>query len=138
MPIDYSKYPLNWKTDIRPAVLKRANNKCENCHVENYASGYRNKEGHFYKMDFIMEELDSVGLDMFDNELSHHIKKDGTAKPPIKIVLTIAHLNHDVKNNNMDNLKALCQRCHLNHDKEYHQKNRRESLNRKKGQIPLL
>lgn len=31
MPIDYNKYPPNWKTEIRPAVLKRADNKCECC-----------------------------------------------------------------------------------------------------------
>ncbi len=35
MPIDYSKYPPNWKTEIVPAILKRANNKCEFCGVEN-------------------------------------------------------------------------------------------------------
>ena len=42
MPIDYSKYPDNWKTEIRPAVLKRAGNRCEgspaypDCRAENY------------------------------------------------------------------------------------------------------
>ena len=37
MPIDYKKYPPNWKTEIRPAVLKRANNSCEFCGVENHS-----------------------------------------------------------------------------------------------------
>ncbi len=31
MPIDYSKYPPNWKTEIRPAILKREGNKCKFC-----------------------------------------------------------------------------------------------------------
>jgi len=29
MPIDYSEYPDNWFTEIRPAILKRAENCCE-------------------------------------------------------------------------------------------------------------
>ena len=29
MPIDYSNYPANWKTEIRPAILARAGNQCE-------------------------------------------------------------------------------------------------------------
>ena len=29
-----------------------------------------------------------------------------------RVVLTIAHLDHDPANNDADNLKALCQRCH--------------------------
>lgn len=37
MPIDYKKYPKNWLSEIRPRVLKRADNKCEFCGVENYA-----------------------------------------------------------------------------------------------------
>lgn len=36
MPCDYSKYPPNWKTEIRPRILKRAKNKCEFCGAENY------------------------------------------------------------------------------------------------------
>ena len=35
MPIDYSKYPANWKTEIVPRILKRANNRCEMCGLEN-------------------------------------------------------------------------------------------------------
>lgn len=37
MPIDYSKYPPNWKTEIRPAILERANNACEFCDAKNYS-----------------------------------------------------------------------------------------------------
>lgn len=37
MPIDYKKYPKNWLSEIRPRVIKRADNKCEFCGVENYS-----------------------------------------------------------------------------------------------------
>lgn len=51
----------------------------------------------------------------------------------IKIVLTIAHLDHDITNNDASNLKALCQKCHLNYDKDHHRKNSRATINKKKG-----
>ena len=33
-----------------------------------------------------------------------------------KVILTVAHLDHDIINNSFFNLKALCQRCHLKYD----------------------
>ena len=46
--IDYKKYPPNWKKEIRPRILKRANNKCEFCGIKNYGTGYRNEDGLFF------------------------------------------------------------------------------------------
>ena len=136
MPIDYKKYPPNWKTEIRPAILQRANSCCEFCNVKNYSEGFRNKQGHFYTTEFVIEELESRGLDMFEDELFHCVQKDGKVKP-IKIVLTVAHLDHNILNNEFSNLKSLCQKCHLDYDKEHHKKNSRETLKKKKGIIEL-
>ena len=36
MPCDYKIYPPNWKTEIRPRILRRAKNKCEFCRAENH------------------------------------------------------------------------------------------------------
>lgn len=36
------------------------------------------------------------------------------------VVLSVAHLNHMPEDNREENLMALCQRCHLNHDRWYH------------------
>ena len=35
LPENKSRYPKNWK-QIRADILKRANNKCEFCGIENY------------------------------------------------------------------------------------------------------
>jgi len=35
VPINYKNYPPNWKTEIRPAILERAANKCEWCGFAN-------------------------------------------------------------------------------------------------------
>lgn len=50
----------------------------------------------------------------------------------LKVVLTVAHLDHVPENCDPDNLRALCQRCHLRHDADHHQavklQQRREQL----------
>lgn len=131
MPINYKEYPPNWKTEIRPAILERANNCCEFCGVENYAIGYRDLEGEFYKLSFIEDELEIRGNDMFCNILSNCYDKKGEPTKPIKIVLTIAHLDHDKLNHeiNLERLKALCQKCHLGYDIKNHIQNRKYGRN---------
>jgi len=37
-----------------------------------------------------------------------------------KETLTVAHIDHDKDHNRFSNLAALCNRCHLNHDREQH------------------
>jgi hypothetical protein len=37
-----------------------------------------------------------------------------------KVVLTVAHLDHNPENNAEENLKAMCQRCHLRYDQHHH------------------
>lgn len=123
MPIDYSKYPSNWKTEIRPAILERAGNCCEECGVKNYSRGARDFNGEW----FDEMQIDNMNSDTgFWHFQSMHVKI-------IKIVLTIAHMDHDITNNKYSNLKALCQKCHLNHDKEHHRKNTKETIKNRKG-----
>jgi hypothetical protein len=118
MPINYKHYPPNWKTEIRPAILKRAFNQCENCGVVNGVSGFR-ENGKFYPSWGLQQEADI---------------EDG--KKIITIVLTVAHLNHDIKDNRPENLKALCQKCHLSHDAGHHQQTRKYGKNQ--NQMELL
>jgi len=40
-----------------------------------------------------------------------------------RVVLTVAHLDHTPENCERENLKAMCQRCHLTYDAEHHRKN---------------
>lgn len=99
MPINYKEYPENWLTEIRPAVLKRANDCCEFCGIANYT-----------------------------------IKENGT-----KVVLTIAHLDHDKFNHDvdLDRLKALCQKCHLQYDLPRHIANRKYGRNHDRNNYKL-
>jgi hypothetical protein len=128
MPIDYKKYPKNWKTEIRPAILAREGNRCKFCGVENYACGYRDSHGNFIELSPMESEARS---------------EDGLKQ--IVIILTIAHLDHDINNNNHENLAALCQRCHLRYDAENHARNsaatrraKKDEKEAKSGQIKLF
>jgi hypothetical protein len=42
-----------------------------------------------------------------------------------RVVLATAHRDHDPTNNDATNLAALCQRCHILHDREEHLRRRR-------------
>lgn len=42
-----------------------------------------------------------------------------------QVVLTVAHLDHTPENCSDDNLRAMCQRCHLAYDKGHHERSRR-------------
>lgn len=113
MPCDYGEYPANWKTDIRPRILERAGHRCEWCGVENYAMGARDQTGRW---------RDAADI------------PPGEGSKRIKIVLTIAHIDHDKTNNDDENLRALCQRCHLNHDRDHHRANAAATRRQKKQQ----
>lgn len=105
MPIDYKKYPSDWK-ERRERILKRADNKCEFCGVENKKVGWRMPDGRF------LTEKETRQLYQYESD----IEIDGGRL--MQIVLTIAHLDHDEENHDVkdDRLKALCQRCHLRYD----------------------
>ncbi len=42
------------------------------------------------------------------------------------VVLTVAHLDHNIDNNSFFNLKALCQQCHLRYDAAFRKENREQ------------
>ena len=132
MPIDYSKYPDNWK-EIRQSILERANHCCEgspdypDCRVANYATGTRDCDGQWHDEDDIHKMNSDCGYHLF-----------GDFPKMTKIILTVAHLDHDTSNNKPDNLRAWCQRCHLNYDKELHQRRAAKTRALRGGQLELI
>lgn len=48
-----------------------------------------------------------------------------------KVVLTVAHLDHMPENCDHDNLKAMCQRCHLRYDAKHHAETRAKTKQQK-------
>lgn len=138
MPIDYKKYPPNWKSEIRPSILKRANNRCEICGVENKRFILRGTRGG------VPAWQDEDTCEIFEWPSGKSLGTDyigevweGSKSQSCQIVLTIAHLDHDISNNDPSNLKAMCQKCHLDYDKKHHAKNARQTRNNKKGLLEI-
>ena len=115
MPVDYSKYPPNWKAEIVPRILERAQNCCEFCGIPNRKHVFSvpiniKSDGKYSVRRLWITDPSDV------NRLRLHTRA-GEVKQ-VRVTLTIAHLDHDETNHDVtdDRLKALCQPCHLNYD----------------------
>jgi 5-methylcytosine-specific restriction endonuclease McrA len=113
MPMQRERYPENWEEISKRIRFERAQGKCEWCGAEN-------------------------------------------GKPhPVTgsiVVLTVAHLGtqhadgtpgdkHDKLDVRDENLAGLCQRCHLNYDRDEHKANAAKTRERKRrdaGIVPLF
>jgi 5-methylcytosine-specific restriction endonuclease McrA len=56
----------------------------------------------------------------------------------VRIVLTIAHLDHDPANNDPSNLRAWCQKHHLAHDHRHHMASAAATRREKLTQMDLF
>jgi len=52
-----------------------------------------------------------------------------------RICLTVAHLDHTPEHNDDDNLKAMCNACHLAYDADHHAENARRTREEKRRKI---
>lgn len=110
MRVKRKKYPKNWHTEIRPAILARAKNCCESCKVEN---GREILRGNWNGRECYQDD----GGNIYDANTSEKFGEDyvGEVHPTnnfIKVVLKVTHLDQDVTNNEPSNLKVFCQRCY--------------------------
>jgi hypothetical protein len=118
-PENVHRYPPEWP-QIRARILSRAGNACERCGVSNYALGGRSRTGTFLPAAPKGEKL--LGLD-WPKPGEESFCGYGEALERlriIRIVLTVAHLNHTPEDCRDENLLALCQRCHLALDIDHH------------------
>lgn len=122
MPIDYRRYPANWR-EISRQIRARAGDRCELCGAPNHAWIVREDGAATWRMASA-EELAA--------------RAAGRKGPAVRIILTVAHWDHDHTNNDPGNLRALCQRCHLRHDRAQHAANSRRTRSRKRGQLVLF
>lgn len=123
MPINNKEYHPDWKAISLRIRTERAKNRCEWCGRENYSMWMKGpRPTHEWEPAFEGHEADGLA------ELGYKFTK---------VVLTVAHIDHDKANNDDANLAALCQKCHLNHDRHQHAENRRNGRNWKRDQTKL-
>lgn len=91
-PENLGRYPSDWR-EIRRRILERADNRCECAGECGAHDGYCGQKNHTAQQ-----------------------KTGGTWLDCFMTVLTISHLDHTPENCGDDNLKAMCQPCHLRYD----------------------
>ena len=124
MPFKKENYPANWE-QISYEVKARAGFCCQKCGAPDKVTGIRTPTGSFLAWTYqilTIPEAKALG------------KKEGL--PLFKVVLAAAHLDQDTSHNEWENLQALCQHCHLNHDRPVNQRTLRER--RHKGQLSIF
>jgi hypothetical protein len=104
-------YPKNWEEISLRIRVKRAKNKCEFCGLENHSVIMRT----FGLVHHASKNEISI---LHEYARKNHISFNQTCKKFgfTRVILTTAHLNHNPADNRDENLKALCQKCHLNYD----------------------
>jgi hypothetical protein len=145
MPIrsDLKKFyqGAEWRA-VRRSILERAGDRCEQCGKPNG----RVVESRFLKVWRVPFARDGVLVPLMwwrGAGWPWHSCGGNRQVPPRyydretfgRVVLTVAHLNHVAGDDRPENLKALCQWCHLNYDRLHHHETRGT---RKDGGRPLL
>lgn len=132
-PENRARYPADWPT-IRELVLRRARWHCEACGVRDRALGGRMRGGQWLRAQPLGERR--LRLEWPEPGAWAWCGGDKSGATDylriVRIVLTIAHLDHTPEHCALENLRALCQRCHLAHDLKHHletrYRTRREGL----------
>ncbi|MDQ5904731.1 MAG: hypothetical protein QG672_2325 [Pseudomonadota bacterium] len=97
-PENRSRYPKNWKSEIVPRIRARSGNRCE---CTGQCGGAHTGPSDGTLIGRRCSRLNGMPIDAIEGQ---------------KIVLTVAHLDHQPENCADDNLLHLCQRCHNRYD----------------------
>ena len=132
MPINYKDYPANWE-ELRDAVLLRDGYCCKDCGIPQYGVGYRHKDP---------EQFTCLvrGWTALEGRVLKDYYQPLYPQKVILIILTVAHLDHDEWNEavSLDRLAALCQRCHLEYDREDNELRKRYGKRYRRDQLALF
>jgi hypothetical protein len=112
-------YPIDWPEISRRVRFERAGGVCEGCGRPHGETVRCLPDGRWF-------------------DAARNTWRSGRGRPArwpdieeavafrqTRVILAAAHLDHDPGNNRQRNLKSLCQRCHMIHDRSYHLARRR-------------
>lgn len=124
-PENKARYPKDWE-QIRQAILARAGDICEcrgECGIRHALSDGAGLRCGAPNRQFVK---------WVDGGKNWRFVELGASG--VRIILTIAHLDHTPEHNDPSNLKAMCQLCHNNYDREHRQANAKRTREEKKAQ----
>lgn len=120
-------YPIDWPQLSAVIRFKRAGGRCEQCGRPHGQTVKHLGDGVWW------DEQRQAWRDGRGRALPRLVVRDGLRARSTKVVLATAHRDHDPTHNRPGNLAALCQRCHMIHDRPEHQRRRRATLWQRKA-----
>jgi hypothetical protein len=114
-------YPPDWPQISNHIRFVRAGGRCEQCGRPHGEFIICYPDGRWRKIRG-RQWYDACGAPLAGSPDPGAFEDEGMTW----VVLACAHLDHDPTNNDpaddYANLQALCQRCHMNHDREHHRR----------------
>lgn len=107
-------YPPNWPEVSRRVRFERAGGLCQVCRRPHGARVRCLPDGRWFDLER-KTWRDRRGRPARWPDLVEAVGMRTT-----RVVLAAAHLDHDPANNRLRNLRSLCQRCHILHDRPHH------------------
>lgn len=121
-------YPIDWKQLSAVIRFERAKGRCETCVRPHGRIVNHLGDGRWFDEDaetWRDGQGRAVGWVDF-RDYRGQLRRT-------HVVLATAHLDHNPTNNRARNLRALCQRCHLLHDRKEHRRRIRLTLRRRRA-----
>jgi hypothetical protein len=121
-------YPIDWRELSTVIRFERAKSRCEHCGRPHGRVVVHLGDGRWWDAERAV----------WRNGDGRNLRREGRRirfgeLRSTRVYLATAHLDHDPTNNRSRNLKALCQRCHMLHDREEHRRRRWLTLRMRKA-----
>jgi len=100
-PENRARYPHDWKAISLRIRTERAANRCE-----------------------CLGECGRPAAHLHDDGRCRNRNGRPAVGTGSRVVLTVAHLNHTPEDCRDENLRAMCQGCHLHYDRDHHAETR--------------
>jgi hypothetical protein len=107
-------YPPHWRALSHHVRFERARGRCQRCGRPHLAPVRCLPDGRWF------DEDTATGRDRRGRPARWPDLVETTRLRVTRVVLATAHLDSDPTNNRRQNLRALCQRCHMLHDRPHY------------------
>jgi hypothetical protein len=107
-------YPPNWPALSRRVRFERAGGRCQGCGRPHLAKVRCLPDGRWF------DETARTWRDRRGRPARWPDLIDAAQVRLTRVVLAAAHMDSNPANNRLANLKGLCQRCHMLHDRPFH------------------
>ena len=107
-------YPTNWATLSHRVRFELGGGRCHRCARPHLAKVRCLPDGRWF------DEAAHIWRDRRGRPARWPDLIDTAHVRETRVVLAAAHLDNDPTNNRLTNLKGLCQRCHMLHDRPFH------------------